>query len=73
MPTAWCSERSRRRCGRRSGYERDILPSRDTRPLRRERVLLAKIRSRRTFILQERGKIAAGHLRIQRILWADPT
>ena len=36
-------------------------------------LLLGKIRGSRTFILQERGKIAAGHLRIHRILWANTT
>src|SRR5262249_16691246 len=36
-------------------------------------LLLGKICGRRTFILQKRGKIAASHLWIHRILWANPT
>src|SRR6266403_1577736 len=36
-------------------------------------LLRGKIRGWRTFILQERGKIAASHLWVHRILWADTT
>ena len=36
-------------------------------------LLLSKIRGWRTFIPEERGKIAAGQLWIYRILWANTT
>jgi hypothetical protein len=36
-------------------------------------LLLGKVRGRRTFILEKRGKIAASHLWIHRILWANTT